>query len=212
VEWSGRASEITVKAICQECNSRWLNDEVEQPVQQFLIPMLHGRPTYLHADQQRLLALWTAKTAMLADLLRPNDRLIPDETFGALHQARTAPLASQHVWVGYRSKPNDGIPTHGFFQLAKITPLPTGTDFYFWGTTITVGCVVLQVIGHNAPEGVTSFINRANSAIRPIWPSVRPFRWPAGLFNIDGVPNGMHHLNHDMRQVLDNPIGRITVS
>src|SRR5581483_12340242 len=58
--------EWKVKCACRSCNSGWMSD-LETDGSSVLGPLIDGRSTHLSALQQRLIAAWAIKTAMVVD-------------------------------------------------------------------------------------------------------------------------------------------------
>src|SRR6266508_2629033 len=61
-----RSLDITAP-VCVTCNNRWLS-VLEKDVQPVLGPLIHGEERTLAPDEQRLLATWAIKTALMLDL------------------------------------------------------------------------------------------------------------------------------------------------
>jgi len=83
--------------VCRKCNNRWLS-VLENDTKPVLGPMIRGEEQRLFADQQRLLATWALKTAMMLDLAS-GDPVIPAGFFHALRQQRQ-PFPSSFVFLG----------------------------------------------------------------------------------------------------------------
>jgi hypothetical protein len=69
-------------AICKDCNTVWLNRELERPLQPILAPMAgRAKPTVLSAARQSLIATWAVKTIFLLELAirqkYPGKRRVP---------------------------------------------------------------------------------------------------------------------------------------
>jgi hypothetical protein len=84
--------------VCTRCNNRWLS-VLEKDAQRILAPMIHRPDTVtLTTEDQRLLATWAVKTAMMLDLASA-EPVIPAGFYHAFRQAR-APLPGNWVWLG----------------------------------------------------------------------------------------------------------------
>jgi hypothetical protein len=56
-------------AICKDCNTVWLNRELERPLQPILAPMAdRARPTVLSLARLSLIATWAVKAVLLFEL------------------------------------------------------------------------------------------------------------------------------------------------
>lgn len=56
--------ELAVKAVCKDCNNRWLS-QLEMTCKPLLLPLIRGRETTMDAQHQFLLGAWAVKTAMI---------------------------------------------------------------------------------------------------------------------------------------------------
>jgi hypothetical protein len=75
--WEGQPFQMTVRAVCRECNNGWMYD-LEGKAEALLSPMLDGRGRELHRGGQRQLAAWALKTALMFDQASaPDSRAFP---------------------------------------------------------------------------------------------------------------------------------------
>jgi hypothetical protein len=130
-----RSLDVTVP-ICSHCNNRWLS-VLENDARPILAPMINGTGSFtLTSDQQKLLAAWALKTALVLDLVS-GAPMIPAGFFYAFRQRREA-LPNTAVWIGaYLDKSAIWVDHHGI-------PAEKPTDFV---TTFTVGRVVFHIVG-----------------------------------------------------------------
>jgi hypothetical protein len=159
--------------ICGACNNRWLS-VLENDTKPILAPMVRGEDRRLDLDEQRLLATWALKTAMMFDLASGSP-VIPAGFFQALRQRRQ-PLESKFVWIaGY----------HGSLAAwAQHTPLRLGIADdqppNAFVTTFTTFHVVFQVIGHFTRGGMDFKDDRIyKDVLAQIWPPrLEVVDWP----------------------------------
>ncbi|HEX2682186.1 MAG TPA: hypothetical protein VHQ03_12970 [Candidatus Dormibacteraeota bacterium] len=63
-EWTGGAFELRSRVLCEHCNKRF-GDELEGPASQLFPEMFRGQSKRLAPTEQRLLAQWFYKTALM---------------------------------------------------------------------------------------------------------------------------------------------------
>jgi hypothetical protein len=161
---------------CETCNHEWLS-VLENDVRPILAPMVRGENTRrLEPDQQRLLATWALKTAMMLDLTsgRPT---IPAGFFHSLRQKREAFESSivdigayiDSRWAVWAAPPQ---PLH--IDVADTEP-PNGVV-----VTMLVGRAIFQVIIPFDRGTVSMEDDRVyKDALVRIWPaSSQPVNWP----------------------------------
>ena len=59
-----RAAAITARAVCEQCNSGWMN-QLEGAARPWLTPMMEGQQLQLLPDAHDVLARWAVKTAIM---------------------------------------------------------------------------------------------------------------------------------------------------
>lgn len=160
--------------ICRKCNNRWLS-VLENDTKPLLSRMLRGEEQRLFADDQKLLATWALKTAMMLDLAS-GQPVIPTGFFHALRQQRE-PFSSAFVWIaGYNGS--------RWATRAQHTPLHFGTAKTelpnAFVSTFNVFRVVFQVVAHFTTGGATFNDGRVyRDALAQISPlRCIPVEWP----------------------------------
>ena len=138
--------------ICKDCNTVWLNRELERPLQPLLAPMAgRAKPTVLSPALQSLIATWAVKTVFLFELAirqkYPDGREVPGylatpQELAWLRQRREPPpraLAWLGCWDCRRETP--------FMYAPSIAPLPTPDGVPVQGhfATFALGYVAFQV-------------------------------------------------------------------
>src|SRR5208337_3743580 len=142
------SAEVKIKAVCQPCNNGWMSG-LETENKSLIGGLLNDRPLPLDTSQQRSLARWTLKTAMVLDgVTKERNRFYTRSECENLYLKSVIPDRTT-IWVGryYRTGYSlDGtevwIDLPGTPRVAKIC-----------ATTIVVGHLVIQsVTVHVAPE------------------------------------------------------------
>lgn len=101
-------------AICKDCNTVWLNRELERPLQPILAPMAgRAKPTVLSPARQSLIATWAVKTVLLFELGYPPE--VPGHADG--------PWLSRHTPGTGLATPAQGTST-AVARLARLLGLP----------------------------------------------------------------------------------------
>jgi hypothetical protein len=96
--YSGRRPPAFRVPVCGLCN-RWMGRTFEEPAQSALVPLLKGYPHTLLPDGQRVIARWTAKSALMQALFDlPEDQALLEvcRTFRATGE----PPAGCQVFIG----------------------------------------------------------------------------------------------------------------
>lgn len=172
--------------ICRKCNNRWLS-VLENDVKPLLTPLVRGDECCLEQTEQKLLATWALKTAMMLDLASGSP-VIPTGFFHSLRQRRD-PLESKFVWIAaYIGS------THAIWAEHRPLHVGIGDDESANGfvTTFTVFRVVFQVVGHFTIGGMTLNDDRIyRDALSQIWPiRSQTIDWPPRrlAFDDDWLP------------------------
>jgi hypothetical protein len=172
---SVRSLEMTTR-ICATCNNGWLS-VLENDVRTVLAPLIGGRERTLSVDEQRRLATWAAKTALMLDLAS-GAPVIPSGFYYEFRQLRT-PLRSQVVWLGayLGNKKAVSAEHRGLHIGIGEDELPNG-----FVTTFSVFRVVFQVFGYFTVDSASMNDTRLlNAALAPIWPPQgEELDWPRG--------------------------------
>jgi hypothetical protein len=151
--------------ICMTCNNRWLS-VLENDTKPLLTRMLRGEDQRLFHDEQKLLATWALKTAMMLDLAS-GQPVIPVGFLQALRQLRQ-PFPSSLVWIaGYGGSTWATWAQHSGLHLG-VTEEQRPNGFV---TTFTVFRVAFQVVGHFTHGGAVFDDNRIYApALAQIFP------------------------------------------
>ena len=162
-------------SICRDCNTGWMSTKLEDEVKDCLLPAMLGQWAAFSVEQQRLIAAWAVKTALLFELKAKEDggqvTLAPQSNLNWLYQHREhpeAPLGSQ-VWIAAVDAELGTVDAQpGWHNVT--TSLPP-FDMQFYAVTFAVGYLVFQVIGqdfresdHQTPSGGPLYVHQ-----RPDW-------------------------------------------
>jgi len=189
--WSALSFTQTTRVVCTVCNSGWMAD-LEGAAEGVLGPMFTGVRRVLRPPQQRTLAFWAAKTALMIDHLDPTNRLVPETHYAEVNKHQSA-LPNQLVWIGSRassSQPQQLV--HARYsavtqlnvpqdnqELVDIVLRSAEAGQKLYAMTFSIGWIIFQVFGHNLPGGVL-VQGGAPEIMTPIWPLRRKFWWPPG--------------------------------
>lgn len=142
--------DVTVNTVCKTCNTGWMH-QLEDQAKPVLEPMILGEHCELEPPQQKTVALWFTKTAMMMhERARPSVRAIPNEHFQEVLRDKRPPEGTA-VWLATQTEPLDSRLTavYGNVDRHKVmaTPdpdLPVGTIFYSAGLVIdSLGLLLL---------------------------------------------------------------------
>ena len=158
------AIEAKVRRICKPCNQGWMAVGLEEPVKPLLLPWIRGHKTKIARNNEALVAAWAAKTTMMLQFTRINQRYVPSRQFRELYLRKVSPPDFLDVWIGVLG---DAAPeTRGSeFAMYRIRPIafthepgplaPAHPHFFDgYEATLIVNQLVLVVLGHIGPKGV----------------------------------------------------------
>jgi hypothetical protein len=168
-----RSLDITA-SVCVTCNNRWLS-VLERDIQPILGPLIDGKERTLVPHEQRLLATWAVKTALMLDL-GSGTPLIPTGFYYDL-RLRRCPLPGQVVWLGaYRDSQYAVWASHQPLHVGISTSEPPNA----YVSTFTAFRAVFQVVGHLTRGNMHVDDRRLlAAALARIWPPRdEPIDWP----------------------------------
>jgi hypothetical protein len=173
--WVSKHPELVTTSLCRRCNNEWLN-QMETAARPHLEPMITGEPVELDSDAQRAVAVWAYKTALLMQLLRPeNVRVIPMERYTALY-ADGRPPTDARVWLG---AVQGGPAMSEALTRTKLTS-PSGAT-PAWFSAIALGNLLFACAGRlvMTDEPLRMSAKAEGSALAPVWPaSLHSVVWP----------------------------------
>ena len=178
--------EITVKTVCNPCNNGWMS-ALEAECIPLIGSMMQGVTVPLSEDQQRLVAVWATKTAMMMDSIKGREagkRFYTRAECEQLRAERVIPDDTR-IWLGQYI--GDGT-LGGFGTDFTVVAAELGMQRVARGmaNTIVVGRLVLQIVTiHRHPEHLHRNISDVQpkpgdwqDLLVPICPSSRTVEWP----------------------------------
>jgi hypothetical protein len=192
-------------AICKNCNTVWLNRELERPLQPVLAAMAgRAKPTLLSPDRQSLIATWAVKTIYLFELAirqkYPDDRSVlgyaPTAQELSWLRQRKEPPPRSFVWLGCW----DCLRETPFIYAPSSAPLLTADGVPVEGhfASFALGYVAFQVFTvdftaaeqHKASRWNAGPPASLSAALPRIWPPPHApeLAWPPPAFPNDQWP------------------------
>lgn len=139
--WPG--PKFTTRKVCRDCNNGWMST-LESTVRRTMGGLINDIAMELDAEQQRGLALWAVKTAMVIEGVKQakNGFYTPQER-SAFRQTLVPPMQTA-VWLGRCAQSNN---LHGEARKLHVSN-PTATNPLEDGcaTTFVIGRLVIQVL------------------------------------------------------------------
>jgi hypothetical protein len=176
----GHSGSRKISVVCDECNERWMSNQVEKAAKPILVPMITGRAGVLSLTMQRTLATWAAKTAMTGEQINKGKAVIQQfqRTWLKDH------LEPPEGWIIWAA-PYSGAKWRelGLFQHGgkrELSPVDDGTavEHCLGLTFIGMGHLLLQVF-HTSRVGYWDGMLNARHVVR-IWPPVGgAIQWPS---------------------------------
>ena len=174
-EWSTDEVDLVTNSVCEDCNNGWLHD-LETEARPVLTRLVTGKTTDLSSAEQKTVAIWSYKTALLFQLLRAKDaRSIPQDRFHELFALRRPP-AEARVWLGAARGNNGGRETSTEVNMVNVQHEVPG---FF--SALALGRLLILCAGRLAPgpEQVQPGSRGRTRAVVPVWPaSLRAVGWP----------------------------------
>lgn len=193
---SGHAGSNTVRVVCEHCNSGWLS-QLELRTKPFLIPLILGERVEMTPEFQKAIALWAAKTAMTAEMVRPRENGIT-QTEKSFLKNRLLPPPNWIIWVaGYAGGRwrELGMGQHRGQITASPIPRPNRVMNYIQATTLGMGHIVFLIVSTNwksAPKTFARFDGNGFYQICP--PRPRSILWPPARLLNDPQINEMANI------------------
>lgn len=148
--WQTKRFNLTVARFCRTCNNTWMSD-MEDKVKPILEPMMLGKAqtAVLSPRDQVVLSRWAFKMALVADLVLPGPRLIPQEWYKNFYRDHLPPEIGAVIWTtayGGREKA-----AHTYRRLLVIPPIGEvmgWTETHGFLITFDTFRAVFQVLGY----------------------------------------------------------------
>ncbi len=201
----GANADQGIAYVCGECNHGWMGG-LERAVKPSLIPMFRGRRYTLDLPQQRALAAWAFKIAIIAEYLDPSNAVIPSRARSALVRRTTdlpefgePPKGATVFLTGVDHRWGDTQRLDSY----RLKPLPRGNgepavEGKGYVATILITYVALQVLW-NPDERFNVVGHDPELAARTarIWPFERSFQWPPGpILPVSAIPVFINAFRH----------------
>ena len=177
--------ELTVKDVCEDCNTGWMH-RLEDAVKMILPGMLQGRGRVLHEGEQTKIAAWGIMKSLVTHRCFPQRQTAPQDHYRQVYELgdEQRPPDSPRIYTA-RAGWSDGKAPPGFYRLNGIVRTPPGEtpdwdkrDGYM--ATFSVLNLVLQVFWAFDEDADFIFPSDVAPAIGQLWPSPKPFTWPPG--------------------------------
>lgn len=190
--------ELKVKTVCGTCNNGWMSDLEKENIP-IIGEMVDGKPIDLNEDQQKLVATWSMKTAMMSDSMKGRN---VQNTFFTRGEGRNLRL-------------NRIIPALTLMWLGRVDGMHLwnmGTDFTIIdaeGKRLATIIAATIVAGHFVTQIVTVHMDQKdkvladvpckfgdwNENLIEIWPIRQSVvRWPPTKTFTNGGPDGIAYL------------------
>jgi hypothetical protein len=176
--WTTGALEVRVRRVCEDCNTGWMSrlEGVARPV---LLPLIAGRSRGLSPTEQKTIAVWAIKTALMCEFIHPPSRGATEDQFQTIYK-KLEPTTNAHVWLSHYvgSKDVDYNHRNLFINPVDAPQLPgPGRKGYLSALIINrLVLYVLDVEGQRTWHELSKDTQRAFLQIQPVkW--VFP-RWP----------------------------------
>lgn len=174
------------RATCRVCNGGWMSRS-ESEATTLLPPTIAGESCQWTATQQRSIARWAFKTALMLDRSSLASAVAPMHHFKYLYERQTPP-ASATIYLA-RYFPNAGEEHVGVLG-SSYRPTGVDPDLYPdpYQITFNVGQVVFQVLGHSGTAPVelrragisdAGLVVPMSDVFRQTWPlRTESLAWP----------------------------------
>lgn len=182
--------DFTANILCARCNNVWLSMFENDKVKPLAAPLILCEPVEIvRPDDQWTLATWAYKMALLLEVAMPQkERSAEFFTSDERKQFHSTTLPNERVRVFIAKYKYDNHPAHAHQHQYKLTRRDDGAAFLLRITTITAGCLGLQVISvrsvvngelvYATSEMEVELLGKAKTKIASIWPPTgEAVRW-----------------------------------
>jgi hypothetical protein len=177
----GRGGHVRVKYLCQGCNNGWMS-ALETTAMPLLRPLMNDFSITVDRGQQRLLAIWAMKTAMVCECTSRTKAWFYSTADRQHLLTALAPPPGTFVWIG-RSQRSDP----SFIDAKKLFPPHGSTLDEGFVTTFALARLVIQVVTvRMKPQHQSTRIALhiksgpwdKGRGLLQIWPAGATIRWP----------------------------------
>jgi hypothetical protein len=138
-----RGPEFTMRGVCQECNNGWMC-ELEGTIRATMGGLVNDISMRLDEEQQRLLARWAAKTAMVIEGVKQEKNNFYSAEQRNTFRTTLIPPEETAVWLGRCAQSNL---LHGEARKLHVSnQRPTNPLEDGCATTFVTGRLVMQVL------------------------------------------------------------------
>lgn len=192
-----RTINVKSRSACTRCNEGWMS-RAEQEAMPLLAQIIRGKPARWGQPDQRKVARWVMKTALMLDRSSVASRVAPAEHFSFVYE-KQAPPASAVVYLAKY------FPV-GEAQIGVLASSfrPTGVDPRLYPNpyqiTFSVGQAIFQVFGHSgtAPLEIRRARYRQSRLIVPVVDQFRQL-WPVNQLFYEWPPQCGHLGTHNLQ-------------
>lgn len=166
---------MQLEAVCASCNNNWMAS-MEGTAKPILIPMIAGRRCSLSVEEQRVVARWVAKTAMVFQLTTHHNSIRPHH-YRYLKNQLVPPTGNQ-VWLAARTN-EEPVPSAFGIRTSDLRNSADDREFHGYLVTIVIGHFIAQLYGHDLPfDSEWSRHGEFDEALVSIYPERESMSWP----------------------------------
>ena len=175
----GHSGTKKFRAVCKKCNNGWMS-VADNAAKQVAATLIRGEKVTVTPDMQRVLALWFAKTATVADYRKPKRSVVPQAQRSHLMNSKEPP-AEWEVWIAsYNGTDYRDLALFHNSGRLDFTPVRgPGEQLkgYVATTFVGMGKLAALVIADDLP--VIDFnVGTFAQIARRVWPLSESFEWP----------------------------------
>ena len=184
----GPDAELVVRFVCKRCNSGWMSD-IENDAKPAIAAMVRDISFPLDASQQRTVAMWAVKTAMILDYFSPagHSPFYSQDDRNQLMNSSTVPL-NTFAWLARYTGPATVLSRGKGLWIGGLPEANGTTSGYV--CTIAAGFFAVQLLSIrfppkcDAPIAIERKPGNWKAFTVSIWPVVPLVNWPpAGSFS-----------------------------
>jgi hypothetical protein len=174
---------------------------LENQTKPLLLPLIDGESRHLDPSDQRTLARWADKTAVVLETTSPKTVVSSqaDRTRIMQEEDDPAPAQFSRVWIGRTDLPAR-LPASRA-RSVRVRDVVTGEVGGVRSDVLIVGHVVLYVVGATFPDlaSIPSAVVALNDKLAQIWPIAhRTFSWPsASALSSDDIETLVASIHED---------------
>jgi hypothetical protein len=194
----GHSGTRKVRAVCEQCNTTWMSNQIEGLVKPILVPMMTSTPMNIDIEKQRILSLWATKIAMVGDYIDSNHSVVFQKDRTYVMNNLTLP-PGWHVWVAsYNGKIYRELSLfqhQGSLELPTVdnsAPAPHNLEL----TTIGIGNLLFLIINSSWERlwGILeNIVGNEGAGFYRLWPTLNDkISWPS--WTILGGGEVFHYL------------------